>query len=140
VFVYTRRYGLSVTAATLHASQGRPHPALHPFRGYRVVVAAAWPPIASMRPRPRQHRTGSTTSTPTTINVMNTAACVPVSASRDSKIVGYRAIADAGGDPATIADWIAEVTAQRDAASPGAPPGVPKHTRSSGSTTPTLSD
>jgi len=34
----------------------------------------------------------------------------------DAKIARYRAIADAGGDPATIADWIAEVNAQRDAA------------------------
>src|SRR6266536_271994 len=37
-------------------------------------------------------------------------------AARDAKIARYRAIADAGGDPATIADWMAEVTAQRDAA------------------------
>jgi site-specific DNA recombinase len=39
-----------------------------------------------------------------------------VIAACDAKIARYRAVADAGGDPATIADWIAEVTAQRDAA------------------------
>jgi site-specific DNA recombinase len=34
----------------------------------------------------------------------------------DAKLTRYRAIADAGGDPATIAGWIAEVNAQRAAA------------------------
>lgn len=29
----------------------------------------------------------------------------------DTKLAQYRAIADAGGDPATIASWTAEVTA-----------------------------
>jgi hypothetical protein len=34
----------------------------------------------------------------------------------DEKLVRFRAIAEAGGDPATIAGWIAEVNAQRAAA------------------------
>jgi hypothetical protein len=34
----------------------------------------------------------------------------------DDKLARYRAIADAGGDPTTIAGWIAETTAQRAAA------------------------
>ena len=34
----------------------------------------------------------------------------------DEKLARYRAVADAGGDPATIAGWIAEVNAQRAAA------------------------
>ncbi|MBO0868700.1 MAG: zinc ribbon domain-containing protein [Micromonosporaceae bacterium] len=34
----------------------------------------------------------------------------------DDKLAQYRAIADAGGDPATLATWVAEVTAQRTAA------------------------
>jgi site-specific DNA recombinase len=34
----------------------------------------------------------------------------------DEKLARYRAIADAGGDPATVAAWIAETTAQRAAA------------------------
>ncbi|WP_213456551.1 recombinase family protein [Rhizomonospora bruguierae] len=34
----------------------------------------------------------------------------------DAKLAQYRAIADAGGDPATVAAWMAEVNAQRAAA------------------------
>lgn len=34
----------------------------------------------------------------------------------DAKLARYRAVADAGGDPATVAAWIAEVNAQRAAA------------------------
>ncbi|WP_405090257.1 recombinase family protein [Micromonospora sp. NBC_01392] len=34
----------------------------------------------------------------------------------DAKLTQYRAIADAGGDPATVAGWMAEVNAQRAAA------------------------
>ncbi|MFI6132797.1 zinc ribbon domain-containing protein [Micromonospora sp. NPDC051141] len=34
----------------------------------------------------------------------------------DAKLAQYRAVADAGGDPATVAGWMAEVNAQRAAA------------------------
>ena len=37
-------------------------------------------------------------------------------ATSDAKLTQYRAIADAGGDPATVAGWMAEVNAQRAAA------------------------
>ncbi|MEO3821755.1 hypothetical protein [Plantactinospora sp. B24E8] len=44
------------------------------------------------------------------------AAVNKIIAACDAKLVQYRAIADAGGDPATVAAWMAEVNAQRAAA------------------------
>ncbi|WP_080644102.1 recombinase family protein [Salinispora arenicola] len=46
----------------------------------------------------------------------NITAANKIIAACDAKLLQYRAIADAGGDAATIATWIAEVNAQRGAA------------------------
>ncbi|WP_232534335.1 hypothetical protein [Plantactinospora sp. KBS50] len=57
-----------------------------------------------------QPDTGSSTVAP------EIAAANKIIVMCDAKLVQYRAIADAGGDPATVAAWMAEVNAQRAAA------------------------
>ncbi|WP_434740779.1 recombinase family protein [Micromonospora sp. SH-82] len=63
----------------------------------------------------RQLHTAQTDAGPDSVAPEITAANKIIAAC-DAKLVQYRAIADAGGDPATIAAWIAEVNAQRAAA------------------------
>src|SRR5688500_7395669 len=50
---------------------------------------------------------------PKTYRQRHVGSSTPLLAHCDAKLARYRAIADAGGDPATVAGWIAEVTAQR---------------------------